>query len=113
MINNRNLILILAVIGIIVAFILMQNQEEHFNEKVGRFCLSCHGKTINECLGCFNCGYCIDENGNGQCIGGDHRGPYNYERCAYWYSGDPFSRMMQRNADYKLSYGPMQANRVI
>lgn len=69
--------------------------EEQF--EAGQFCYSCNDKTFNQCTTCFNCGYCVDRNGRGKCIGGDHKGPYNYEHCAKWYHGDPFSRMLQNN----------------
>lgn len=115
---GRNLILI--VLAITVICILTNvfksnstNINEGFNEQAGRFCHTCAGKNFNQCSQCFNCGFCVDKWGNSGCIGGDHTGPYNFERCAYWYSGDPFAKMMQRNMDYKCSYGPSNASRAI
>lgn len=92
---------------------IQENGVEPFNEEVGQFCKTCRGKTFNQCLGCFNCGFCVDKWGNGGCIGGDHKGPFNFERCAKWYSGDPYSFMMQQNADYGCDDGPRSSNRVI
>ena len=86
---------------------------ELFNETSGRFCPTCKGKTFNQCQRCFNCGFCVDRWGNSQCIGGDVKGPFNYEKCARWYYVDGYSRMMQDNENYKCSYGPRSANRII
>ena len=87
---------------------------EFFNESVGQMCGTCEGKTINQCLACFNCGFCVDKFGNSKCVGGDvASGAYNKENCAMWYVRDPFQRMQQMNDNYKCSYGPPQKNRVI
>jgi hypothetical protein len=86
---------------------------EQFNDQTGKFCTTCQGKKFGQCTNCFNCGYCFDQWGNGGCIGGDHNGPFNQEKCALWYYGDPWSRMLQNNKNYKCSYGPKQGNRVI
>jgi hypothetical protein len=74
------------------------NNKEYFNEQVGKFCYSCEEKTYNQCLNCFNCGFCVDKHGNGKCIEGDHTGPYNGNICGMWYSGDPLTKMNQNNA---------------
>lgn len=122
MVDHKSIITTLIIVGIIclslgsLLYLLrrsLQNIKEGFNEEVGNFCLECHGKNFNQCLSCFNCGWAKDKHGNGTCIGGDVLGPFNYERVARWYVGDPFYRMQERNRNYKLSYGPMAANRVI
>ncbi len=87
--------------------------KEGYNDQTGRFCTTCRGKTPNQCMRCFNCGFCVDRWGNAQCIGGDHKGPFNFERCMSWYHTDPYSFMLQRNANYKCSYGPRSSNRLI
>jgi len=46
-------------------------------------------------------------------MGGDHNGPFNFEKCAFWYYIDPFTKMQQMNKNYKLSYGPRNYNRLI
>lgn len=86
---------------------------EGYNNQTGRFCTTCDSQTPNQCLGCFNCGFCVDKQGNARCMGGDHNGPYNNENCAAWYHGDPFSRMLQNNSNYRCSYGPKSSNRLI
>jgi hypothetical protein len=85
---------------------------EGYNEYSGFNCPSCIGKTFNQCLRCFNCGWCVDKYGNSGCVGGDMKGPYNAEGCAKWYYIDPINFMTQRNSDYKCSYGPMASNRI-
>jgi hypothetical protein len=69
---------------------------EGYNDQVGQFCRDCSGKTFNQCLSCFNCGWCVDKYGNSGCIGGDQNGPYNYESCAKWYHGDPWYAMNEK-----------------
>jgi hypothetical protein len=90
---------------------------EHFNDQTGKLCNSCVGKSFNQCLGCFNCGFCVDKYGNSGCIAGDQNGPYNYESCARWYYSDPYSFMIQKNAlknfDKQYYKGTLQENRVI
>lgn len=86
---------------------------EAFNDQVGQFCTTCAGKTFNQCSRCFNCGFCVDKLGNASCIGGDHKAPYNFERCAQWYHTDPYAFMLQRNANYRCGYGPKSSNRLI
>lgn len=84
---------------------------EGFNESTGKLCNSCSNKTYNQCLNCFNCGFCVDKyTGKGRCVAGDHNGPYNYDDCHNWYSGDSFLAMNKMNNNYKCSYGPHQMN---
>jgi hypothetical protein len=107
----------LSIITFIILCFITFNQtnknKENFNEQTGRFCMDCMDKTFNQCTQCFNCSWCVDKWGNGNCIGGDINGPYNAEKCALYYNGDPWSRMVQNNDNYKCSYGPPQENRII
>lgn len=112
------LFIIIIIIILFVIYLLFWNKNtnvnaEHFNEESGRFCRTCSEKTPNQCLSCFNCGFCVDKWGNSKCIGGDVNGPYNFEECAFWYYIDPYSRMKENNDRYTCSDGPMQANRII
>ena len=107
------IILLVLVLALILLSANKQTMMEGFNEQTGRFCPTCRHKTPNQCMSCFNCGFCVDKFGNSKCIGGDIYGPYNYEKCAYWHYGDPYSRMMYNNSNYRCSYGPMSTNRVI
>jgi hypothetical protein len=107
------LCILLLILVIIYVYYYKTKNMEGFNEQTGTFCYTCQNKTPNQCLHCFNCGFCIDEFGNSKCVGGDQYGPFNYEKCAYWYYGDPYSKMIQNNDNYKCSYGPKSANRII
>ena len=108
------IIVLIVIVAIYFIYKLCKNNEEGFNDQTGRLCQSCDDKTFNQCLGCFNCGYCVDKWGNGKCIGGDAAsGPYNKEKCALWYQGDPYVRMQQNNANYKCEYGPPNQNNII
>ncbi len=106
-------LIIIFIIGLFVYLHCKNKKIEGYNDQTGRYCMTCAGKTLNQCLQCFNCGWCTDKHGNSGCIGGDHKGPWNFENCAKWYHGDPFSFMMQRNANYRCSYGPRSSNRLI
>ena len=115
---NMNIywIVVVVVVLLLLTGVFQQGVDyvtEGFNNQAGQFCTTCAGKTFNQCSGCFNCGYCVDRYGNGGCIGGDHKGPYNFERCARWYSGDPYAYMLQRNKNYQCNYGPRSSNRLI
>lgn len=105
-------IIILAILLLYFVYHLYNNTEGFTNE-IGKLCNTCSDRNFNQCTDCFNCGFCVDEWGNGSCIGGDVHGPYNYEKCARWYSGDPFGRMNWNNQHYKCEYGPKSANRAI
>jgi len=81
-------IAIIAVIIILFIFFVCKKKTEvtteHFNDQTGRFCSSCENLPFGQCTRCFNCGYCTDLYGNGKCIPGDYKGPYNAERCNNW-----------------------------
>jgi hypothetical protein len=70
--------------------------SEHFFQ--GTYCTDCNNKNYNQCMNCFNCGYCIDKQGKGICLPADNvSGPYNKEFCYLWYYGDPFDWMKYKN----------------
>lgn len=86
----------------------------HFNRTNGTYCYTCANKNYNECVSCFNCGWCVDKWGNGSCIGATVAGgPMNNERCELLYFTDPFPSVRQDNYNYRCSYGPQAANRAI
>ena len=108
------IIIIMFMLALVLYFCMNKNQTENFNPGNGMLCTTCEDKTFNQCMGCFNCLYCVDKWGNGKCIGGDaNSGPYNKEKCAIVYSGDQFLRMEQNNANYECSMGPSNYNRSI
>lgn len=91
--------------------------KEPFNEQVGKYCHRCDSyTTMNQCLQCFNCGWLLNKNSDAICVKGDHTGPYeshNKQNMLKWYHTDPWLTMTQRNDNYRCSYGPSSANRVI
>lgn len=108
--NNLVLLIILAV-GLF--YVINQNKKEGFSNKSGQFCVTCDGKTPNQCFDCANCGFCVDLWGNAQCVGGDVHGPYNNKKCQSYYHGDPYARMIQSNANYKCSPGQIDDSRIV
>lgn len=109
-------IIICAIFGIIIGYIIyyfMNSNKEGFNDQTGQFCQTCRGKTLNQCLSCFNCGFCVDRWGNSGCIGGDHKGPYNFERCYKWYHTDPWAHALNRNAKYGCQFGIKSSNKLV
>lgn len=105
---------LIIVLILIVAYFGYKPITEGFNRDTGQFCSTCTGKTFNQCMNCFNCGFCVDKWGNASCLAGDVRsGPYNKENCALWYTTDDWTTAVQNNENYRLSYGPKQSNRPI
>jgi hypothetical protein len=108
---------ITSLVVFIILYLLLNNKnsQENYSQVTpqGKLCTSCMGKNINSCLDCFNCGYCVDDWGNGRCVPGDYKGPYNKESCKYYIQGDPYATMMERNRNYKCSYGPSNASRAL
>ena len=103
----------------LVCTIMFNTNSEPFTDLAGQFCGSCKNKTYNQCINCANCGFLVDEFGNSGCVGGDHNGPYNYEKGSKWYYYSPWTQMLQDqmsdvdSGHFKCSYGPSQANRRI
>jgi len=105
--------LIILLIIIFITFKKYFKKNEQFNERVGSFCYTCKDKHYNACMKCFNCIWAVNADGTSGCIGGDvNNGPYNKENVKRWYVRDPYHHMKERNADYKISYGPKQNNRI-
>ena len=104
-------IFIIFIILILLCFYIYCNKKtnEYFNEQSGKFCPSCSNKTFNQCLSCFNCGFCVDKWGNSNCIGGDLNGGYNKEKCAFWYYIDPYSRMIQQGHAFHAKHEASEA----
>ena len=111
-------IVLLVVVLAIVYYIYLRARDgqvmtEGYYGDSGKFCITCEGKTPNECFACFNCGGCYDRYGNFSCKGGDVHGSFNYDDCAYWKHGDPYSAMIGRAANYSCAMGPRSSNRLI
>ncbi len=97
--NKLTVVLLLSIVVVLFLkrYKVQDNKVEKYNDTSGQLCITCNGKNINQCLNCFNCGFCVDEYGNSQCIGGNYIGPFNKEKCVRWYHGDPYAYMIRRN----------------
>lgn len=74
------------------------------------FCSNCHNLTRKECENCPNCGYCVDDQGNGTCVSGDPASPYYYDKCMAWKHRDKDAILAANNGvnpydcDYERPY---------
>lgn len=69
-----------------------ENNTMKNTEGFGNYCPDCKGRTIGQCMRCFNCGF-IGRNGVGQCVKGDMYGPEKRESDTeekMWIYNDPF-----------------------
>jgi len=112
------LVVIISTIIFIIIYWLVMNKNSTKEDyslvtPSGKLCGDCAGRNLNSCLDCFDCGYCIDDWGNGRCVPGDYKGPYNHENCKYYLQGDPYRTMLERNRNYKCSYGPSNSTRAL
>ena len=105
-------IVVIIIIIVLILYFLRQNKIEGYNDQTGRYCISCSDKTFNNCLNCFNCGWCVDNFGNGMCIGGDHRGPYNYENCAKWFRRRPKKSCSNKYISGCIGYKVAECNKI-
>jgi len=91
---------IVLIIGIIVVFIYCMIEVD-YNDKMkriadnyqttenfvvytypkGRSCDECKTMNRKRCGECINCGYCYSTDGYGECVAGDHTGPYTRRDC--------------------------------
>jgi len=82
-----NYILIIIIIIIIVGVILYYKSKSNAENLVildGQYCKECNQMSRGMCGTCQNCGYCINESGQGECIPGDDYGPYFRKDCLRW-----------------------------
>lgn len=56
----------------------------------GRYCNNCGELGQGGCNECFDCGYCYNENGVGECVSGDENGPYFRDDCYNYEYRVPF-----------------------
>ena len=84
-----------------------------------QICNECSYKDKIDCMICKNCGYCIDEYGNGKCVSGDNTGPY-FGMCNSWNNNDNMliddipikSYYTFQGSQYRRYYGNNQGRRV-
>lgn len=82
-------VIITVVILLIIYFALLPSSKEHFGI-YKQYCNGCGYKNRRGCMNCTNCGYCITNEGRGECVPGDSNGPYFRYDCAQWEYGDPY-----------------------
>jgi len=67
------------------------NMENFYIDNYDKaYCSSCGYKNRSNCNNCVNCGYCINEDGYGECVPGDANGPYFRKDCAYYEYNNPY-----------------------
>ena len=86
------MIIIIIIVVIILWYIYSQTNEGFIGQYAGTCSPSiCRDQdTIDTCLNCYECGYCMNKNG-GRCVKGSPEGPYGNIKCAKWYHNDPSS----------------------
>ncbi len=84
------LLILLFVIFIIYKFFY---NTESFSRIYGKFCRQedCKNKTFGQCLDCFNCGFCLEDENKGVCVPGNIYGPTNKnKKCMKYIHNDEF-----------------------
>ena len=76
------ILIVLIIVLIIIKKLLFPIKEDFVNID---YCPQCYGLWEGKCNSCNNCGWCIDENYNGQCMPGDKNGPYMNKFCRKWF----------------------------
>ena len=83
------LILAIAILYVAVYSQTLYNEgfQSFYYPKYCRDCNRAGRRGPQACMGCQNCGWCVDPNGYGSCVLGDNRGPYFADCSQYYYSG--------------------------
>ena len=116
------IIYIIIIIIIILLYLICipddYNQIEYFNIRDMRVCNGCSYRNKYDCKTCTNCGYCIDQYGNGKCVSGDNYGPYFNSDCFDWTNFDNLtienpqtSYYINQIPNYRRYYGKNQGRR--
>ena len=93
-IMNQNIIFFMVIMMFIYIFV-QADVGESFERFIGRLGGTCTAEMCSNCVGvracmeCYECGYCVDDKGNGKCVAGNPSGPYN-GHCNKWLHNDPF-----------------------
>ena len=95
--------LTLIVIGLIMLVIgIFYFNREKFTNEAGYYAdtSQCSNLTLRDCLNTANCGYCMQDGFNSQCVAGTKDGPTG-GHCGKWYHNDTWSRAVLANdSDY-------------
>lgn len=92
--NNWFLIMLFITIFVIVVLSMPLscspglNTEGFYGGYYRKYCPSCGWRSRRSCANCINCGYCVTPSGYGECIPGDHNGPYFRDDCLHWSYGN-------------------------
>lgn len=66
------------------------NLVENFNETQGIYCKNCNNLNFGQCIRCYNCGFCQNNNNSGYCMKGELN---KNEKCkGMWITNDIFWR---------------------
>lgn len=114
------IIILIVVIVVMVVIVTGGDETEHLTfpyynlgEYVGgaKYCKGCK-MSLNKCYTCTNCGICVKESGERECVPGDERGPLYRKDCQMWnpYQNyipdslpDPYWDMFYDNIDISFS----------
>lgn len=90
--NNKGFLLL--IILLVIMFYMVNSRKEGFYSYFGwykRWCPECGKRSRRSCSKCINCGYCINEQGKGECVPGSKSGgPMFRKDCIYWETESPY-----------------------
>lgn len=102
----QSIILIILLCICLTTFLSLK--EGYISSSFGSlYCSNCSHRNRKKCAACNNCGYCINSNGNGECIVGDINGPYFRQDCKIWEKGNPILTPLyieQKNSYWSPSF---------
>lgn len=87
--KGKNILVILFVLVVVYHLLFKNKLVEGYHYYRTTYCGRCGYNTRYRCSRCTNCGYCITGKGHGECVPGDHVGPYFRNDCASWEYGYP------------------------
>jgi hypothetical protein len=91
MVPNKKTIFCILILVITIASILVNYYDVATEGFSGlSYCDDCGYRSRWECSDCIDCGYCISEYGDGECVSGNEDGPFFRSDCAIWEYGKPY-----------------------
>jgi hypothetical protein len=83
---------------IVLTFVIFYFKREKFTNQAGYYTdtTQCSNLTLRNCLDTANCGYCMQDGFNSQCVAGTKDGPTN-GHCSKWYHNDAWTRAVLAN----------------
>lgn len=98
------LIIIACIVGLFI--IKYKSKIEPFQSLVREYCGDCGKRGRYLCSKCVDCGYCITNDGRGECVPGDIKGPYFRDDCYIWEFIQPWLSKYSVKYNKLLSYDP-------